>query len=171
MPHTNRPNSKSKSSKTKKRLQVTDSTGWTHVTTHSRPPPPNPNPNPTDEESRRIIPPAEPPTNLTLSALQTHFARHHERFLASECWRTIRNVVSTSVQTDQGLGQADTGVAQIVSLALGSPSGFLRGGWVDRRAVSMDQVVALVCIRDILRESSFSLVYNYVSVAVAVAKL
>lgn len=80
-------------------------------------------------------------------------------------------MVSTAVQTDQGLGQADTGVAQIVSLALGSPSGFLRGGWVDRRAVSMDQVVALVCIRDILRESSFPLVYNYVSVAVAVAKL
>lgn len=31
----------------------------------------------------------------------------------------------------------------VVCIGLGSPSGFLRGGWVDRRAVSMYQLAAL----------------------------
>lgn len=34
----------------------------------------------------------------------------------------------------------------IVCIGLGSPSGFLRGGWVDRRAVSMYQLAALASI-------------------------
>ena len=144
MPHTNRPNSKNKS-KAKKRLQVTDSTGWTHVTTTSLSRALPKTTTTTDER----IPPAEPPTNLTLSVLQTQFARHHERFLASECWRIISNVLSTAIRDQKSQDQD----LVIVSLALGSPSGFLRGGWVDRRAVSMDQVVALVCIRDVLRMS------------------
>ena len=147
MPHTSRPNSKSNKSKAKKRLQVTDSTGWTHVTTTnlSRA---VPKAKASDENEDEVdLPPAEPPTNLTLSALETQFARHHERFLASDCWRTISNTVC------RALTQTQLDHLVVVSLALGSPSGFLRGGWVDRRAVSMDQVVALVCIRDMLRTS------------------
>lgn len=147
MPHTSRPNSKSNKSKAKKRLQVTDSTGWTHVTTTnlSRA---VPKAKASDENEDEVdLPPAEPPTNLTLSALETQFARHHERFLASDCWRTISNTVC------RALTQTQLDHLVVVSLALGSPSGFLRGGWVDRRAVSMDQVVALVCIRDVLRTS------------------
>jgi hypothetical protein len=46
---------------------------------------------------------------------------------------------------DKGEYQGKNGIS-IVCVGLGSPSGFLRGGWVDRRAVSMYQLAALASI-------------------------
>lgn len=46
-------------------------------------------------------------------------------------------------------------IENIICIGLGSPSGFLRGGWVDRRQVSLVQVAALVRIKELFR-SSFS---------------
>jgi hypothetical protein len=39
-------------------------------------------------------------------------------------------------------------VDAVVCIGLGSPSGFLRDGWVDRRAVSLYQLAALASIKD-----------------------
>lgn len=41
----------------------------------------------------------------------------------------------------------------IVCIGLGSPSGFLRGGWVDRRSVSLYQLAALVCVMELISKS------------------
>lgn len=150
MPHTNRPSkSKNRPPNQQKRLQVTDSSGWTHVTTT------------TSARARRLFPqnqtqteeelhPAEAPKDLTLPALQAQFTRHHERWLASGSWGVVQDVLLAS-RTDTGVDAGTATIGNIVSISLGSFSGFLRGGWVDRRAVSMDQLAALVSIRDILR--------------------
>lgn len=41
----------------------------------------------------------------------------------------------------------------IVCIGLGSPSGFLRGGWVDRRSVSLYQLAALVGVMELISKS------------------
>lgn len=46
-----------------------------------------------------------------------------------------------------------TALENIVCIGLGSPSGFLRGGWVDRRSVSLYQLAALVCVMELISKS------------------
>jgi hypothetical protein len=46
-----------------------------------------------------------------------------------------------------------TPLENIVCIGLGSPSGFLRGGWVDRRSVSLYQLAALVCVTESISKS------------------
>lgn len=141
-----------------KRLTVTDSSGWTHVTTTTRARRLYQNPSPSHPE----LHPAETPKDLTLAGLQTLFARHHERWLASRSWAHVRDVLlASSRDNNNNNNNAGPVVAHLVAISLGSFSGFLRGGWVDRRTVSMDQLAALVSIRDLLSASLYLCVFFF----------
>ncbi|KAE8349076.1 hypothetical protein BDV28DRAFT_141997 [Aspergillus coremiiformis] len=143
MPHSNR----KKNLHHHKRLEVTDPSGWTHVTAggksarralrttqqhHDSPEP---------GERSQILVPAEAPTQLTWEGLQAQFRTYRERWEGSESWRVVEAQLS-SVRVDR-----------IVCIGLGSPSGFLKGGWVDRRSVSMYQLAGLVSVLDLIKKS------------------
>ncbi|KAF9891166.1 hypothetical protein FE257_004730 [Aspergillus nanangensis] len=136
MPHTHR----KKSLPAHKRLQVTDSSGWTHVTSGGK-------------SAHRVLRqnqtsphlvPAEPPSQLTLSDLQTQFQTYKHRWDESPLAQTVQTTLC-AYHCDQ-----------IVCIGLGSPSGFLRGGWVDRRNVSMYQLAALVGVMDAMAKEGES---------------
>ncbi|KAL4788668.1 hypothetical protein BJX76DRAFT_2919 [Aspergillus varians] len=159
MPHTRRKNP----SNQHKRLKVTDSSGWTHVTTTKnsrrlhRNPNPNasPKPNKEEEEHEALDPlvPAEAPAKTTLDDLLRQLGLYQGRWEESATWESVveglRRALPFPVpeRKDKGEGEcerkADDAGISIVCIGLGSPSGFLRGGWVDRRAVSMYQLAAL----------------------------
>lgn len=163
MPHTTR--KKRPSIPAHKRLQITDDDGWTHVTTGSnvrralrtaRRHADTTDSNPIHDEELK---PAEAPAKLTFAELQAQYADHREKWLTSETWRALRVQLDervrerTRVNKSVGDGDGDGGIVTgpvdaIVCIGLGSPSGFLRGGWVDRRAVSMYQLAALESIKD-----------------------
>lgn len=101
--------------------------------------------------------PAEAPGRLTLSELQAQFQTHRERWEGSESWTKLTSVLDERLKRAQE--QASTSdatssaparcpVDAIVCIGLGSPSGFLRDGWVDRRSVSLYQLAALASIKD-----------------------
>lgn len=138
MPHTSRPKKS-----TQKRTQVTDPSGWTHVTNGGnvrrviRRNDATPKPSP-------ILVPAEAPGRLTLSDLQTQFQTHRERWERSESWTKVKSVLGERLKERSEKASVDA----VVCIGLGSPSGFLRDGWVDRRAVSLYQLAALASIKD-----------------------
>ncbi|EKV12966.1 Sensitivity To Red Light Reduced-like, SRR1 [Penicillium digitatum] len=114
--------------------------------------------------------PAEAPGRLTLSDLQAQFQTHRERWEGSESWTKLTGVLderlkraqeqassssssssssSNAIETDATTpAPARCPVDAIVCIGLGSPSGFLRDGWVDRRSVSLYQLAALASIKD-----------------------
>lgn len=147
MRHSPRPNSKRNPNPRNKRLQVTDTDGWTHVTNHAharralRKPRRNPDPAGTDAAA---VAPAEAPRSLTLPDLRRQFDEYRAVWTASRTWSVMEDVIRRRDEYDGNLG-----VEQIISIGLGSPSGFLRGGWVDRRSVSMYQLCGLVCLREL----------------------
>ncbi|OJD14359.1 hypothetical protein AJ78_05294 [Emergomyces pasteurianus Ep9510] len=118
-----------------KRVQIHDEDGWTHITTTQRttfnkgclPP------------IKDLLLPAEAPDGLTFKKLKKQFEWHKRGWEESQSWQTMKAAL------DGGLL---AGVARkmdnCVCVGLGSPSGFLRGGWVDRRTVSLYQLAALV---------------------------
>jgi hypothetical protein len=55
---------------------------------------------------------------------------------------------ASSVAADETSAAARNPIDAIVCIGLGSPSGFLRDGWVDRRSVSLYQLAALASIKD-----------------------
>lgn len=57
------------------------------------------------------------------------------------------------MQQSEKLKEHGESVERIVCVGLGSPSGFLRDGWVDRRSVSMYQLAALESIKLLLQRS------------------
>ena len=145
MPHSSR----TKRPTTTKRTSVTDTDGWTHVTNGGN----------VRRVMRRqkselepVLAPAEAPGRLTLSDLQTQFQTHHARWEGSESWNKVTEVMSERLKQRSQTAPVDA----IVCIGLGSPSGFLRDGWVDRRAVSLYQLAALVSIKDQV-ECSYSL--------------
>ena len=156
MPHS----SKKKPQKQKqKRLEVTDENGWTHVTTNGNARRAIRNTSSTPQTSSESdiatsLPPAEAPRNLTVDELTHQFEGYRARWEASESWRAIRDVLERRLAAEYGSGSGR--IDNIVCVGLGSPSGFLKGGWVDRRSVSMYQLAALVCIRDLIGKYSFS---------------
>lgn len=168
MPHTTRPKKNQKPSQNK-RTTITDDSGWSHVTTTTRARRTyrNTGQEKATETEKEELKPAEAPSTLTLDDLRRQFNRHYERWTASESWGVVRGVISftststsTSADTDIDLDSANagTGTAQIdniICIGLGSPSGFLRGGWVDRRQVSLVQLAALVSIKELFRSSPF----------------
>lgn len=163
MPHTTRPKKSQKSSQNK-RTTITDDSGWSHVTTTTRARRTYRNTGQEKTEKEKLEP-AEAPSTLTLDGLQQQFNRHHERWMTSESWRVVRGIIfpltstPTPADTDTGVNSANAGaetvqIDNIICVGLGSPSGFLRGGWVDRRQVSLVQLVALVSIKKLFRSSS-----------------
>lgn len=168
----------SSSTNNNKRLQVTDSSGWTHVTTTSRArrilsstSTTTKNTTNKDTDTKETLQPAEPPQDLTLETLEAQFRKHYERWQAAESWGVVREAVmplspptptptdkknTHTIPQDPGTTRTEPNgqVQSIISIGLGSPSGFLRGGWVDRRQVSMDQLAALVSIKELLGLSS-----------------
>lgn len=162
MPHTSR--RKRTSIPAQKRLQVTDDDGWTHVTSGSnvrramRTAQQVPQSDDKDTQAQEpILGPAEAPTRLTFEELQTQYAAHRERWEDSETWETLTRHLSERMAERERIvsqeGPVRGPVDAIVCIGLGSPSGFLRGGWVDRRSVSMYQLAALDCIAKQLSRS------------------
>jgi hypothetical protein len=169
MPHTSRKNRPTAS--TQKRTQVTDNDGWTHVTSsnnvrrvlrgtrtktsdeqdsNTQPIVQDPSETNGSGEIELVLGPAEAPGRLTLEELQAQYQGYREKWITSETWTRLETqlrerIVSASAQVDA-----------VVCVGLGSPSGFLRGGWVDRRVVSMYQLAALESIAQWI-SSSFSL--------------
>lgn len=145
-----------------RRIQVTDSEGWTKVTntTQARRAFSSPSSTRTSTSNANDeIRSSEPPHNLTLPTLRKQFEACRAKWLESETWRVMEGVlrrgISASVSaswsgSSPGFGSGSTaGIHQIISIGLGSPSGFLAGGWVDRRIVSLYQLAGLVSIRDL----------------------
>jgi hypothetical protein len=192
MPHTRR---KKPSPSQNKRLQVTDASGWTHVTTNKhasrvRQPSLNPDSSSSSTENRNGLEddvakeevaeelvPAEAPHKTTLSGLQRQLGLYKQRWEESVTWGCVVEGLRRGVPPllaergsnsnsdgggdgggkeevkDKGEYQGKNGIS-IVCVGLGSPSGFLRGGWVDRRAVSMYQLAALASILKWIGEST-----------------
>ncbi|PLN86382.1 hypothetical protein BDW42DRAFT_159152 [Aspergillus taichungensis] len=146
MPHTSR----KKRPTTTKRLQIADpSSGWTHITTTAHSSKSTSHKNTTTDE----LLPAECPPKLTLPILQSQFTSHKQKYDLSATAQTLRDTIRNiffhhhSHLTDSGNANSDTQLpTEIVCIGLGSLSGLLRGGWVDRRRVSMYQLAALVGI-------------------------
>ncbi|GAB1195799.1 hypothetical protein APSETT444_005064 [Aspergillus pseudonomiae] len=145
MPHSNR----KRNLKHHKRLEVTDPSGWTHVTTGGKSArralrtTQQHHDNPEQGEQSQILVPAEAPAQLNLEDLHAQFRGYQQRWEGSESWRVVETALSS----------ATVKVDRIVCIGLGSPSGFLKGGWVDRRSVSMYQLAGLVSVVDRLSES------------------
>lgn len=148
MPHTSRTHQKR--TQTQKRLQLTDPDGWTHVTTNNNARRVQRSTKGTqastagDQNTEILFSPAEAPGRLTLSELQEQYAGHRGRWTESETWRGCQDVLAQQGENWKGDGES---VERIVCIGLGSPSGFLRDGWVDRRSVSMYQLAALESIK------------------------
>jgi hypothetical protein len=157
MPHTRRPRKNDSKLQQQKRLQVTDTDGWTHVTTNKnvrRALRPNQSAN--GESSTPSLIPAEAPSQLTLDDLQTQFNGYRERWEGSETWRVMADTLRRRFEGTSSIADPDaraTPLENIVCIGLGSPSGFLRGGWVDRRSVSLYQLAALVCVTESISKS------------------
>ncbi|KAJ5665509.1 uncharacterized protein N7477_007957 [Penicillium maclennaniae] len=158
MPHTSR--QKRPSATAHKRLQVTSSDGWTHVTSSNnvrRVMRTSRVPSEARAKEEPTLGPAEAPARLTFDDLQTQYMAHRERWLESETWKTLSKLLVSQIRererktfTDEAVqGSVDA----IVCIGLGSPSGFLRDGWVDRRTVSMYQLAALDSIATQLSRS------------------
>ncbi|KAJ5165218.1 uncharacterized protein N7500_007048 [Penicillium coprophilum] len=175
MPHTSR--SSRPNRQIQKRTQVTDDDGWTHVASAGnvrRVMRTRPRGTTATKESEAGISsdhpeptlrPAEAPGRLTLSELQTQFQTHRERWEGSESWTKLTGVLDQRLKKAQEQAFSDASAANqsadanssvparcpvdaIVCIGLGSPSGFLRDGWVDRRAVSLYQLAALASIQE-----------------------
>ncbi|OQD80350.1 hypothetical protein PENANT_c036G00622 [Penicillium antarcticum] len=154
------PNTSRRTKRPPKRTQVTDENGWTHVTSggnvrrvmRSRPD----STGTSDPSFEPVLAPAEAPARLTITQLQTQFREHSEKWEGSETWVKLAGVLEKKLrergsEQPSGTSQSEPAsgpVDAIVCIGLGSPSGFLRDGWTDRRSVSMYQLAALVSIKD-----------------------
>ncbi|CDM29321.1 hypothetical protein DTO013E5_5320 [Penicillium roqueforti] len=172
MPHTSHPSRPKRP--TQKRTQVTDDDGWTHVASggnvrrvmRTRPRGTTAVKESgtgisSDQPEEPVLTPAEAPGRLTLNELQAQFRTHRERWEGSESWTKLTGVLDERLrragEKASSSSDADTApssiparcpVDAVVCIGLGSPSGFLRDGWVDRRSVSLYQLAALASIKD-----------------------
>ncbi|BCR94697.1 SRR1 family protein [Aspergillus luchuensis] len=133
---------------------------------------------PTEEEKEpETFHPAEAPPTTTLDSLKSQFTQIQRTWKESTTCdvvgRTLHNIFlppqlqSRELNTDNTQPQSHTttenkhngigtGIDSIICIGLGSPSGFLRGGWVDRRLVSLYQLAALVDVIASISSSSSS---------------
>ncbi|PGH16273.1 hypothetical protein AJ79_01812 [Helicocarpus griseus UAMH5409] len=120
-----------------KRIQVHDEEGWTHITTNRR----------TTANELRLPPvedvlaPAEAPDGLSFKRLKKQLEWHKKCWEESQSWQTMRRAMENGTAAD-----ASRIIDNCVCVGLGSPSGFIRGGLVDRRAVSLYQLAALATV-------------------------
>ena len=173
-PNTNFRRNKTQQPASRKRVNITDNDGWTHVTTSRN------NKSKTNRKAKsnngvtaaatapRVIHdqliPAEIPEGLTFEKLKHQFELHKERWQASETWTQIKMKIKHQEEKKKEGGQelpsdARTtrrlGFRNCVCIALGSPSGLLRGGIVDRRSISLYQLAALVTMLEFLGKFFF----------------
>lgn len=141
MPHTSR----KKKASAQKRLEIADDDGWTHVTKGGNAP------RRTVKTVEGELRPAEPPSRLTAGELEKQFETHKQKWDESSTSETLSHVVR------ERLARSMKNIDNIICIGLGSPSGFLRGGWVDRRSVSLYQLAALASICSLLGMSSVGL--------------
>jgi hypothetical protein len=132
MPHTSR----KKRANAQKRQEIADDDGWTHVTKGGNVP-------------RRALKtvegellPADPPSRLTIGELEKQYETHRQRWNESSTSQTLTHALR------ERLARPMKDIDNIVCIGLGSPSGLLRGGWVDRRSVSLYQLAALASIAE-----------------------
>ncbi|EAL91720.1 SRR1 family protein [Aspergillus fumigatus Af293] len=157
MPHTRRPRKSDSRIQQQKRLQVTDAEGWTHVTTNKnvrRALRPNQSAD-GGQSTTPLLMPAEAPSQLTLGDLHTQFNGYRERWEGSETWRVMADTLRRRFEGTSSISDPvphATELENIVCIGLGSPSGFLRGGWVDRRSVSLYQLAALVGVMELINK-------------------
>ena len=137
-------NTRKKVSRNQKRMQIRDAEGWTHIATSGRATLRAPLP---VSEDRFAC--AEAPGGLTFKKLNEQYACHKQRWQESQSWNTLQRALENDMTT------TDTQIDKCVCIGLGSPSGLLRGGWVDRRAISLFQLGALVSILEFLRRPKF----------------
>ncbi|KAL2852157.1 hypothetical protein BJX68DRAFT_234886 [Aspergillus pseudodeflectus] len=163
MPHTSR--RKKHPSQQHKRLEITDSSGWTHVTTSGNARRLNNrrdhNPNqdsisePQQQQQKEVEPPlspAEAPPSVTLSHLQRQLNESRRRWESSATWASAQGALRRALPLTGSRGEGED--VSIVCVGLGSPSGFLRGGWVDRRSVSMYQLAALASAMELFENQT-----------------
>lgn len=175
MPHTSHSRNK-KRIQPQKRIEVTDENGWTHVTTGGNlkrtlrkavtgeQQPQSQSQSESETQLRLQLHPAEAPKGLTIDELRRQYQVYREKWENSTAWDVVRGAllrrrsavtVPAAPSSDQpAQQQLDDGVDSIICLGLGSPSGFLRGGWVDRRNVSMYQLAAFGSIVDFFKKGS-----------------
>ena len=130
----------------RRRVAVQDDDGWTHITNTRRVATTTATTAPTTDQ----LIPAEIPDGLTLSQLRAQFDAHQEKWLASQTWKAITASPIASSIASSNNNTTTTRIDKFVCIALGSPSGFLRGGLVDRRAVSLFQLAAFISLIDLL---------------------
>ena len=136
--------SRVKGSRNQKRIQIRDAEGWIHIATSGSATLRSPHPAFKDQFAC-----AEAPGGLTFKKLKANYAWHRQRWQESESWNTVKRALQTDMTT------ADKQIDKCVCVGLGSPSGLLRGGWVDRRAISLFQLGAMVSLLEFLRMSKF----------------
>jgi hypothetical protein len=136
----------------KKRVEITDDEGWTHVANpststsnasrHLKRTAINSLDGAGDDEDpttvHLLIPPAEAPPRLTLAELTRQFESHSLTWTQSATCERLHAALRE--ETDL------SAIERIVCIGLGSPSGLVRGGWVDRRSVALYQLSALVSV-------------------------
>ncbi|PYH80109.1 hypothetical protein BO82DRAFT_418021 [Aspergillus uvarum CBS 121591] len=166
MPHTSRKKTPSSTTATK-RTTITDATGWTHVTTtgnahraHRQHRPQN---HAQQQPPQEELQPAEAPKSLTLASLFTQYRSHRTKWAKPQA-QTEPQAQPHPQPEDQDpedkQAQPSTErestprITNIICIGLGSPSGFLRGGWVDRRSVSLYQLNALMSVVECLNHST-----------------
>lgn len=136
----------------RRRVAVQDDDGWTHITntrrvaTTARTTAADTMTATTDQ-----LIPAEIPDGLTLSQLRAQFDAHQEKWLASQTWKAITtSPIAITSNTTTSSSNNHTRIDKFICIGLGSPSGFLRSGLVDRRAVSLFQLAAFISLIDLL---------------------
>lgn len=137
-----------------KRLEITDDEGWTHVTKSNAPVARKfktkarlntVKPIQLESSTEPLLSPAEAPPRTTIVQLRKQYAVHLERWKSSSAWECAQTILQ-----NQG-SRSVKSLRNVVCIGLGSPSGLVRGGWVDRRSVALDQLAALNSILDVFR--------------------
>lgn len=130
-----------------KRIQIDDDDGWTHIarsgggsrTGKNRS---KNNKTPPFHDQLR---PAETPGYLTFHGLEEQFQLYKRRWEESQCHDTVRRGLERALLLGRN---SESGkkrrIEKCVCIGLGSLSGFLRGGMVDRRGISLYQLAGLV---------------------------
>lgn len=135
-----------------KRVEITDSSGWTHITSRNlaisskrggKKGFSQGDDNDNDDDELQLLP-AEAPPRLTLAELKRQYEAHSQQWKSSQTWKRLQRALQSQV------GAVARTLQNVVCIGLGSPSGFVRGGWVDRRSVALYQLAALVSVLDML---------------------
>lgn len=122
-----------------KRAQILDDEGWTHVTTTTKRP--NSRPRRPIRALEDELAPAEIHDDLTFEKLKGRYEWHKERWQTSTAADVVKKTLAVELPKSR-----TAAFDNCVCVGLGSPSGLLRGGLVDRRSVSLFQLAALVSI-------------------------